>query len=95
MARTSYKRSSRPTGRKGPNAVGNLHTGICKGDPRDALRPRMTIKKKAPEDDREETPGSSPRVTVVKKSPRVTVVKKSPNMTIRKKKPKYDRKETV
>lgn len=56
------------------------------GDPRDALRPRMTIKKKAPEDDREETPGSSPRVTVVKKSP---------NMTIRKKKPKYDRKETV
>ena len=46
----------------------------------------MTIKKKAPEDHREETPGSSPRVTVVKKSP---------NMTIRKKKPKYDRKETV
>ncbi len=76
MARTSYKRSSRLTGRKGPNAVGNLHTGICKGDPRDALRPRMTIKKKAPEDDREETPGSSPRVTVVKKNPRVTVVKK-------------------
>jgi len=36
----------------------------------------MTIKKKAPEDDREETPGSSPRVTVVKKNPRVTVVKK-------------------
>ncbi len=76
MARTSYKRSSRLTGRKGPNAVGNLHTGICKGYPRDALRPRMTIKKKAPEDDREETPGSSPRVTVVKKNPRVTVVKK-------------------
>ena len=42
----------------------------------------MTIKKKAPEHDREETPGSSPRVTVVKKSP---------NMTIRKKKPRYDR----
>ena len=76
MARTSNKRSSRLTGRKGPNAVGNLHTGICKGYPRDALRPRMTIKKKAPEDDREETPGSSPRVTVVKKNPRVTVVKK-------------------
>ena len=76
MARTSYKRSSRLTGRKGPNAVGNLHTGICKGDPRDALRPRMTIKKKAPEDDREETPGSSPRVTVVKKSPNMTVIKK-------------------
>ena len=76
MARTSYKRSSRPTGRKGPNAVGNLHTGICKGYPRDALRPRMTIKKKAPEDDREETPGSSPRVTVVKKSPNMTVIKK-------------------
>ena len=76
MARTSYKRSSRLTGRKGPNAVGNLHTGICKGYPRDALRPRMTIKKKAPEDDREETPGSSPRVAVVKKNPRVTVVKK-------------------
>ena len=76
MARTSYKRSSRLTGRKGPNAVGNLHTGICKGDPRDALRPRMTIKKKAPEEDREETPGSSPRVTVVKKSPNMTVIKK-------------------
>ena len=76
MARTSYKRSSRLTGRKGPNAVGNLHTGICKGYPRDALRPRMTIKKKAPEDDREETPGSSPRVTVVKKSPNMTVIKK-------------------
>ena len=76
MARTSCKRSSRLTGRKGPNAVGNLHTGICKGDPRDALRPRMTIKKKAPEDDREETPGSSPRVTVVKKSPNMTVIKK-------------------
>jgi len=76
LARTSYKRSSRLTGRKGPNAVGNLHTGICKGDPRDALRPRMTIKKKAPEDDREETPGSSPRVTVVKKSPNMTVIKK-------------------
>ena len=30
MARTSYKRSSRPTGRKGPNAVGNLHTDINK-----------------------------------------------------------------
>uniref|UniRef100_UPI0040252B2F hypothetical protein n=1 Tax=Candidatus Scatocola faecigallinarum TaxID=2840916 RepID=UPI0040252B2F len=45
-------------------------------------RPRMTIKKKAPEHDREEPPGSSPRVTVVKKSP---------NMTIRKKKPRYDR----
>ena len=28
MARTSYKRSSRPTGRKGPNVVGNLHTAI-------------------------------------------------------------------
>lgn len=28
-----------------------LDRGICKGDPRDALRPRMTIKKKAPEDD--------------------------------------------
>ena len=76
MARTSYKRSSRLTGRKGPNAVGNLHTGICKGDPRDALRPRMTIKKKAPEHNREETPGSSPRVTVVKKSPNMTVIKK-------------------
>ena len=84
MARTSYKRSSRLTGRKGPNAVGNLHTGICKGDPRDALRPRMTIKKKAPEDDREETPGSSPRVTVVKKSP---------NMTERKKESEHDYKE--
>jgi len=36
----------------------------------------MTIKKKAPEDDREETPGSSPRVTVVKKSPNMTVIKK-------------------
>ena len=68
-----------------------LDTGICKGDPRDVLRPRMTIKrkrprmtikKKAPEHDREEPPGSSPRVTVVKKSP---------NMTIRKKKPRYDR----
>ena len=32
MARTSYKRSSRPTGRKGTNAVGNLHRKICKGD---------------------------------------------------------------
>ena len=28
MARTSYKRSSRLTGRKGPNAVGNLHPNI-------------------------------------------------------------------
>ena len=28
MARTSYKRSSRPTGRKRPNVVGNLHTAI-------------------------------------------------------------------
>ena len=45
-------------------------------DPRDALRPRMTIKKKAPEHNREETPGSSPRVTVVKKSPNMTVIKK-------------------
>ena len=53
-----------------------LDTGICKGDPRDALRPRMTIKKKAPEHNREETPGSSPRVTVVKKSPNMTVIKK-------------------
>jgi len=35
-------------------------------------RPRMTIKKKAPEHDREEPPGSSPRVTVVKKSPNMT-----------------------
>ena len=83
MARTSYKRSSRLTGRKGPNAVGNLHTGICKGYPRDALRPRMTIKKKAPEDDREETPGSSPRVTVRKTSPNVTG--KRPRVTEEKK----------
>ena len=36
----------------------------------------MTIKKKAPEHDREEPPGSSPRVTVVKKSPNMTVIKK-------------------
>ena len=33
MARTSCKRSSRPTGRKGPNVVGNLHTAIQR--PRD------------------------------------------------------------
>ena len=38
MARTSYKRSSRPTGRKGPNAVGNLHPNISLIDPRVALR---------------------------------------------------------
>ena len=44
MARTSYKRSSRPTGRKGPNAVGNLHPDISLMDPRVALR--------LPEDDR-------------------------------------------
>ena len=44
MARTSYKRSSRLTGRKEPNAVGNLHTDISLMDPRNALR--------LPEDDR-------------------------------------------
>ncbi len=44
MARTSYKRSSRPAGRKGPNAVGNLHPDISLMDPRVALR--------LPEDDR-------------------------------------------
>ena len=44
MARTSYRRSSRLTGRKGPNAVGNLHTDISLMDPRNALR--------LPEDDR-------------------------------------------
>ena len=34
-----------------PSVIPRLDRGICKGDPRDALRPRMTIKKKAPEDD--------------------------------------------
>ena len=38
MARTSYKRSSRPAGRKGPNAVGNLYPNISLIDPRVALR---------------------------------------------------------
>ncbi len=44
MARTSYKRSLRLTGRKEPNAVGNLPPDISLMDPRNALR--------LPEDDR-------------------------------------------
>ena len=44
MARTSYGRSSRLTGRKGPNAVGNLPQDISLMDTRNALR--------LPEDDR-------------------------------------------